>query len=766
MKKETKIEIFFWLVVLFVFSPRILLEVYEKKLRDSLTPFENNEWTVKDKVGNVIYDKLTLPFDLRWKEQKTNRREWIFEKEIRTDHLKNVDDLGIVLGRIADSDYVMFNDCFIGSTGVDPQTKKVDGWGWSQVRKYQIPKNCIKIPYSLIKVRIFKVFGPGYGVYAGTMGIGNFHEIQEIGKLIDFFKYIIPTVFGLGLIFFIGVHYLFIFLVSEKRQIYGIFSLLSISVGVFLFITGLIPFLFANFAIITTKLLFISAFSASFLFLLFFDKKFKIFNQKLLCSYVSISFLILFFALFKKDPEKVYQYYEYWHPVFLVTFIVCYIQMFLFKFKNKNNIYFNKYLLAFSIFVLCCIHDVIVSIFVLSNSYLIGYAYTFFAIVVGLTLSREYSDAFFKIEDQVIERTKELKLALTEIEQIQILKDEQARSFAHDIRSPLLALQVLKDLVSKSLSDDQRSLLKHTIVRINDLANTVLPKTDVSSESEISSVFLWPLVDKLVSEKKLEYQHIPNLLVETKCKSVIFDLYVSANESDLSRILSNLVNNAIEAKYENRHIHVQITLESHPQWIEIDVIDNGIGVQKEVLDKIFDRGFSIGKKDGMGLGLANAKKVIESWGGNIVVESTLGSGSIFKIRLPMGVIPPWLTTKLQLQNIDDLVIIDDQPYVIDAWRQKLEAFDKTFRIHWIQNLEDWKQRNTKDGLDYDRTMFLVDYDLSSNETGIDMIEELRLFPNIHLVTANEDDTKLRTKVMSLGITILPKSLIYAVDILV
>ena len=151
MKKETKIEIFFWLVVVFVFSPRVLLEIYEHKLKNSLIPFENNEWTVKDKDGNVIYDKLTLPYDLRWKEQKTGRREWIFEKEVRTDQLKDVDDLGIVLGRVGDSDYVMFNDCMIGSMGFNFETQKTTDWAWSYLRKYPVPSSCIKYPLSKIK---------------------------------------------------------------------------------------------------------------------------------------------------------------------------------------------------------------------------------------------------------------------------------------------------------------------------------------------------------------------------------------------------------------------------------------------------------------------------------------------------------------------------------------------------------------------------------------------------------------------------------------
>ena len=763
MKKETKIEIFFWLVVLFVFSPRILLEVYEKKLRDSLTPFENNEWTVKDKDGNVIYEKLKLPHDLRWQEQKTNRREWIFEKDIRTDNLTNLDDLGIVLGRVGDSDYVMFNDCMIGSTGVDIQTKKVDGWGWSQLRRYQVPKYCITFPISHISIKVFKVFGPGFGVYAGSLGTGKFHEIQDKAKLVDFFKYIIPTVFGLGLIFFIGIHYLFIFLVSEKREIYGIFSLLSISVGIYLFITGLIPFLFTAFVLVTIKLLFFSAFSASILFLAFFDKKFNIFNRKVLYFYVGMSSLLFLFVLFKKNLETIYQYYEYWYLIFLLVFVICYIQMFLFKFKIKNNIYFNKYLLVFSIFVMCCIHDVIVSVFAYSNSYLIGYAFTFFVIVVALTLSREYSEAFSKVEEQVVERTKQLQFALSEVQSLQIKKDDQARNFAHDIRSPLVALQVLKDIVSKSLSDDQRSLLKHTIIRINDLANTILPKVVEDSVGMNTSVFLWSTIDKLISEKRVEYQSIQNCTFEIENLFSSSNIYVHCDETDLTRVLSNVINNAVEARKIDQAFKLVISTEKKDLFVEIKIRDNGKGIKAGNLNRVFHQGFTQGKIAGTGLGLTNAKKTIENFGGKIDIVSIENQETTITIRLPLSEKPVWLANSLNLKNIVNLVIIDDQPYVIEAWKQKLQSLSKLFKIYWVQNMDDWN-KNPLDHLSKELTMFLVDYDLSNGLTGLDMIEQLKLFPNLCIVTANEDDLKLREKAVTLGICILPKSLISSISI--
>ncbi|MEZ4846788.1 MAG: 7TM diverse intracellular signaling domain-containing protein, partial [Bdellovibrionota bacterium] len=465
MKKETKIEIFFWLVVVFVFSPRILLEVYENKLKNSLIPFENNEWTVKDKDGNVIYENLTLPYDLRWKEQKTSRREWVFEKEVKTEHLKNKDDLGIVLGRIGDIGYVQFNDCTLGGLGFDLNNKKPSTYSWSQVVYMLVPSKCVLSSYSKIKIVVKKFTGPGFGIYSGVIGFASYSDVNKLINWINFFKYYLISSFGLGLILFVGTQYLFVYLISEKKSVYGIFALLSSSVGMYLLCTSiffLLPIELINFF---EKLLFFSAASSTIWFHKFFNLKFNIFSKKIFIPYVVLVSFLLLVAFASNDPATVYILYEVWHPIFLGSFVVSYLQLRKVKVKYSDNIYLKKYSLAFSIFLLCCLHDVVVSVFGFSNSYLIGYAFSFFVLVVSLTLSREYSDAFEKVEEQVVQRTHELNLALKDVQNIQKLKDDQAKRFAHDIRSPLAALKVLKDIIAPAVPEDQGGLLKHAIVR-------------------------------------------------------------------------------------------------------------------------------------------------------------------------------------------------------------------------------------------------------------------------------------------------------------
>ena len=570
--------------------------------------------------------------------------------------------------------------------------------------------------------------------------------------------------YAISLIIFVSVQYLFIYLTSDRRENYGILSALSFSVGGFIFLTSSFFIFSSGYFVLLEIMLFSFGILATVLFLILFNKKFHVFSGKYFKTYCLISFSIYIWALFQKKPHEFYKVYEYWHPVFLIAFLICYFQM-LIK-KNKSEFpYYSKYLVAFSIFIICCMHDVVASVFAISNSYLIGYAFTFFVMVIGLVLSREYSDAFTKVEDLVIQRTHELNCALNDVKQVQKQKDDQAKRFAHDIRSPLAALKVLKDIIAPSVPEDQGGLLKHAIVRINDLANTVLPKLIDDKKilkDEIKPVFLWPIVDKIISEKKIEFKHIGDFSIDLSSKSNIFEICVKCNETDMARVVSNLINNAIQARQENNYLQIQLQIEEMQDEVSLVLKDNGKGIDLEIVAKVFDSRFTHGKKDGMGIGLSSAKELVESWNGKISLESQVGVGTTITIQLPKATQPNWLLTKLNLKDIQQLVVIDDQPFVTETWKQKLQGIALSEKIVWIQNIKDWIQWHGSNKIE--KTMFLVDYDLGASLQGLDIISKYALLPNAALITGHDDDREVRANAEAIGAKILPKSLIHMVPV--
>ena len=103
-------------------------------------------------------------------------------------------------------------------------------------------------------------------------------------------------------------------------------------------------------------------------------------------------------------------------------------------------------------------------------------------------------------------------------------------------------------------------------------------------------------------------------------------------------VISNLLSNAIRYSYENAS--VEITTEAKNDFLHIKVKDNGMGISPQYKNKIFDKYFRIpgSEKEGTGLGLAISKEFIEAQGGTISVESDLGFGSEFSIKLPVKVL--------------------------------------------------------------------------------------------------------------------------------
>jgi PAS domain S-box-containing protein len=107
-------------------------------------------------------------------------------------------------------------------------------------------------------------------------------------------------------------------------------------------------------------------------------------------------------------------------------------------------------------------------------------------------------------------------------------------------------------------------------------------------------------------------------------------LHVRADEAELQNLLVNLMLNAIQASKAGSKV---VVTTQAGDVVHIRVADEGCGIAPEYRQKIFEPFFSL-RQGGTGLGLFLSLNAVRSWGGNIVVESTLGKGSIFEVMLP------------------------------------------------------------------------------------------------------------------------------------
>jgi signal transduction histidine kinase len=110
---------------------------------------------------------------------------------------------------------------------------------------------------------------------------------------------------------------------------------------------------------------------------------------------------------------------------------------------------------------------------------------------------------------------------------------------------------------------------------------------------------------------------------------------VKADRRALRSILDNLLSNAI--RYTPQDGEILLAAEENKNFVQFTVRDTGRGIEAERLSTIFDR-FNTFSETGSGLGLAMVRRLVESLGGQIAVESRLGHGSTFRFTIPVAVL--------------------------------------------------------------------------------------------------------------------------------
>ena len=226
----------------------------------------------------------------------------------------------------------------------------------------------------------------------------------------------------------------------------------------------------------------------------------------------------------------------------------------------------------------------------------------------------------------------------------EMLRENFAAIVSHELKAPLGAVQqnlfVLEAELSGSLTEDQQRRLERMKSRITDLVkliHTWLRAISVDIET-IKEKFEPMSVISVISKAADSIQpHATRKDIEivTSLEEPLSPIF--GDEGTLAEVLINLGNNAI--KYSYAGSQVLIKANEANDHVFISITDTGVGISKEDLPFIFDD-FYRGKTSqtgerGYGLGLALSQRIVEIHNGSISVESELGKGSTFVIRLPI-----------------------------------------------------------------------------------------------------------------------------------
>ncbi|MES2131094.1 MAG: HAMP domain-containing sensor histidine kinase [Bacteroidota bacterium] len=228
------------------------------------------------------------------------------------------------------------------------------------------------------------------------------------------------------------------------------------------------------------------------------------------------------------------------------------------------------------------------------------------------------------------------------------IKNDFISNMTHEFKTPIstisLAAEMLNDSSVSKTPEKQHRFIKMITdenKRLSILVESIL-QTSILDKGEfklkISPVDVHEIINQAIQNTQLLIDQrngiITKQLDATNC-------LIIADKVHLTNIIFNLIDNAV--KYTSDTPHILISTRDGAGGIEITIKDNGIGISKDNLRKIFDKFYrvptgNVHNVKGFGLGLSYVKAVVEKHNGTIHVESEIGKGSTFKILMPYKIV--------------------------------------------------------------------------------------------------------------------------------
>ena len=351
-------------------------------------------------------------------------------------------------------------------------------------------------------------------------------------------------------------------------------------------------------------------------------------NFILIYTFALLSFLVVAESFFRKAISffiivfiilSLMEYHKYLlYPLTLITFsFIYYLYSFKLKYQDEMNSLDFKLFLKSAVYTILiisflsmmfCISFVIKSNNVESLSFQDLLLILMIPITILSIMWMIWSKLFEKnIFDPFIE-----KLQVQELENNLV---EVSRQVTHDIQSPLMVLEMVVNDYEGSDSES-KDLALQAISRITEISKNLKDYSDRNRQNE--NIDISRVIQILINEKKMEYSH-KNISIKFN-NLINGDKFVNINETEIMRIISNLINNAVEAS-KNQSTIVEMVLETLNDKFMLSIQDFGSGFPLDLLNSKITKGLTIGKENGQGLGLFHADKYLKSIGGSIILSN-------------------------------------------------------------------------------------------------------------------------------------------------
>lgn len=229
---------------------------------------------------------------------------------------------------------------------------------------------------------------------------------------------------------------------------------------------------------------------------------------------------------------------------------------------------------------------------------------------------------------------------VTQQRQLENVRHDFVANASHELKTPAATIQAVAETLGRAAEDDPEAVprfasqLEREAVRLSRIVADLLDLSRLESGSALDEIVSLGAAAREEGKRLEESAEQAGVTLQIRTES---EQPIRGSQRDVALLVRNLIDNAIRYSHEGGSVTVRV--DSDGEEVTLRVSDTGIGIPSRDIPRIFERFYRVDRArsretGGTGLGLAIVKHVVENHGGSVDVESELGRGTTFRVRLP------------------------------------------------------------------------------------------------------------------------------------